>query len=534
MSITVRDCLKLPSLRDAKVVAGHVGLDQYVAYVDVLEYAKVFAMTDQLFLNNGLIITAFVSVKDDVEAQCNAIRRLHEVGEVGIILYYVGIYLTRIDQRLIDVANELSFPIIVMPENSYSLRYSEVSVEIMHRIFEEQHSSERFVPNIMRQISKMRERQRNIGGILRLLSDQCHYSFLLLNQDGKQCSIATWPMTIDSELLAAIYELVETQTEFPHAFNWNDCGYTICRNTFRIQLGEEFSIFTLAASDSINENALDQVVEILKSSSDIWDIDLRRTVQDDLVRMVLNEQNGEAHRVAKALHFDLKPMRIMWVICPLPSNKESYSSEVGSKIKCELKEYLKDYQKKSIVDTFDSSVVAFMEDAKYLEMDKELGQSFIEFLHEKHPEVALVWCGGLDTVKDARMVYIQFEEHFNTACFIYPHKQVFTQRELSFACQCYEIAHGDPAVRDKILGALKVLQDGRDADDMIETISAYLVDADRNIVKTSKILHLHESTVKYRLNKIKQKLGYDIAEMPGTYTLYQALAIYRLLNEGMH
>lgn len=31
MNLTVRDCLNLPSLRDAKVVAGHAGLDQYVS-----------------------------------------------------------------------------------------------------------------------------------------------------------------------------------------------------------------------------------------------------------------------------------------------------------------------------------------------------------------------------------------------------------------------------------------------------------------------------------------------------------------------
>lgn len=532
MSITVRDCLTLPSLRDAKVVAGHAGLDQYVAYVDVLEYAKVFAMTDQLFLNNGLIITAFTSVKDDVEAQCKAIRRLHEVGEVGIILYYVGIYMTCVDQRLIDIANELSFPVIVMPENSYSLRYSEVSVEIMQRIFEERNNVERFVPDIIRQISKMRERQRNIGSILRLVSDRCHYSFLLLNQDGRQCSMATWPMTIDSELLATVYELVEAQEMYPYTFFWNDCGYTICKNSFKTQLNEEFYIFTLAASDSINENAIAQVVEILQSSSEIWNIDLRRTVQDDLVRMILNEQNGEAHRVAKALHVDLKPMRIMWVISPLPAKREAYSSEIGSKIKYELKEYLKDYQKKCIVDTFDSSVVAFMEDSKHLELDRELDQSFIDFLSERHPDMALVWCGGLDTVKDAQLVYIQFEEHFDTACLIYPNKMVFTQRELNFASNCYEIAHGDLTIRNKLLLTLRPLQDSRDAQDMLETLSTYLIDTDKNIVKTSKILHLHESTVKYRLNKIKLKLGYDIAEMPGMYTLYQALAVNRLLGDG--
>ena len=76
---------------------------------------------------------------------------------------------------------------------------------------------------------------------------------------------------------------------------------------------------------------------------------------------------------------------------------------------------------------------------------------------------------------------------------------------------------------------LKPLQ-GRDEKTAIDTLSAYLIDADKNIAATAKYLHVHESTVKYRLNNIKRKLGYDIAEMPGVYSLYKALALNRLLH----
>lgn len=529
MNLTVRDCLNLPSLRDAKVVAGHAGLDQYVSYVDVLEYAKVFAMADQLFLNNGLIITAFTSVKDDVEAQCNAIRRLYEVGEVGIILYYVGIYLPRVDQRLIDVADDLAFPIIVMPENSYALRYNEVSEEIMFKLFEERRKSTRFVPNILRQISMMRERQRSIGGVLRLLSDQCHYSFLLLDKDGRECSMATWPMTLDSGLLNTIYDIVERGAEFPQSFSFKNCEYTISKNNIRSRLQEAFQLFTISGSDSVDENNLLQAAEVLQSSYDIWSNDLRRPTLDDLVRMVLNEQNGDIYRVAESLCFDLQPMRIMWVISPLPSMKTTYNFSQGSEIKYMIKEFLQNNRKTFIVDTFDSSVVAFMNNAKYLEFDKDLGDTFISFLQKNYPDMALLWCSGTDSVQDARLIYILFEEHFSTACSIWPHKRVFTQRDLHFACSCYETVHGESAAREAALSVLKPLQARRDTKDMLETLAVYLIDADKNTAKTAKILHVHESTVKYRLNKIKQDLGYDVSEMPGTYNLYQALAMNRLI-----
>lgn len=152
MSITVRDCLKLPSLRNAEVLAGHAGLDQYVSTVSVLEYAKTFAMANPLFLGNEIILTAFISIKDDVDAQCEAIRRLHAVGEAAIVLYYVDYYMENVDQKLISVANELDFPLIVMPRNDYSLRYSDVITEVLMHIFRDQQNETRFATQLLQQI----------------------------------------------------------------------------------------------------------------------------------------------------------------------------------------------------------------------------------------------------------------------------------------------------------------------------------------------------------------------------------------------
>lgn len=87
MSISVADCLQLPALREASVIAGHGGLCQSVSSVSVLEYARISALAEELFLGNELILSAFTSVMDNVDEQISAIHRLHEVGEVGLVLY---------------------------------------------------------------------------------------------------------------------------------------------------------------------------------------------------------------------------------------------------------------------------------------------------------------------------------------------------------------------------------------------------------------------------------------------------------------
>lgn len=227
MSITVRDCLKLPSLRNAEVLAGHAGLDQYVSTVSVLEYAKTFAMANPLFLGNEIILTAFISIKDDVDAQCEAIRRLHAVGEAAIVLYYVDYYMENVDQKLVQVANELDFPLIVMPRNDYTLRYSDVITEVLMHIFRDQQNETRFATQLLRQISMMREQQRSISGILRLLSDRCQYTFLLVDEDGRDCGFAPWPMSIDEGFRNSVYDHIDESDDFPITFLWKDCSYVI-------------------------------------------------------------------------------------------------------------------------------------------------------------------------------------------------------------------------------------------------------------------------------------------------------------------
>ncbi|MGI6318509.1 MAG: PucR family transcriptional regulator ligand-binding domain-containing protein, partial [Dethiobacteria bacterium] len=101
MAVTVADLLKLPSLRNAEVVAGRGGLQKIVSSISVLESVDPELLMEAHFHNDEfygseIVITSFINIKDDVELQCRNIRRLAEGGEVGLILYYVGIFMKEI------------------------------------------------------------------------------------------------------------------------------------------------------------------------------------------------------------------------------------------------------------------------------------------------------------------------------------------------------------------------------------------------------------------------------------------------------
>ena len=528
MSITVADCLKLPSLQDAKVIAGHNGLGKFVSSVSVLEYARVFAMADALFLGNELIITAFTSVMDDVEAQCNAIRRLHEVGESALVLYYVGYYLKSIDKRLIEIANELDFPLIMMPPNDYHLRYNEVITEVMEKIFEERKKSTRFVPLLLEQISAMRERQRNVSGILRILSDHLRYSFLLMDRDGRELGLATWPMSLSQELVDSFRDCADTMAQFPQAISYHDKGYEVRRRILNARHQKNLRLYALGEPDVMTEDALEQAGEVVETSYNLWREDLQKEDTDDLIRMILNEQNLDIYRIANRMRIDLHALRIMWVI--IPQGAPQHKSHDLSQQKQSVKEYLRANRKSAIVDSFDHGIVAFMDDAPYPGADGELAQDFMEQFVRAYPGSVLVWCGGLDSIMDTRKAYLLIEQYCSTARIIYPHQTIITHQNLVFSETCYNIVQGDNAAMLQHLSVLGPLQGQKDEADIWKTLAAYLIDTDKSVTRAAGLLHVHESTVKYRLNKINRRLGYDITQMPANYYLYRALAIKRLLD----
>ena len=380
----------------------------------------------------------------------------------------------------------------------------------MH-IFRDQQNETRFAAQLLRQISMMREQQRSISGILRLLSDRCQYTFLLVDEDGKDCGFAPWPMSINEEFRNSVYDHIDESDDFPVTFLWKDCNYVICKNSFATKMKSRFTLFSIMAAGTAEDTKLLQASEVLQSSYDIWDDDLRKKR-----RMILFVWFWSSPpRKYIGLQIQCVWISIRCVSCGSSALRRQKSIPMAVRT--------------GIVDTFDNSVVAFMNDDKYLEFDKDLCESLTKYLQEQYPGMILTWCGALDSITDAKRAYLLLEEYFPTACAIYAHKTVLTQRELSFAGNCHDTLHKATVLPEKYRLILKPLQ-GRDEKTAIDTLSAYLIDADKNIAAAAKYLHVHESTVKYRLNNIKRKLGYDIAEMPGVYSLYKALALNRLLH----
>jgi len=147
MSVYAEDLLNVPSLAGAEVVAGRGGLRKIISSISVLETVDSSVFTKTVFPNDvvkgsELVITGFLNARENFDLQLDAVKYLCRLGEAGIILFYIGLYVKDIDPRIIKYANDNDFLIICMPRGVPTLMYGDVIRDVMTAIVRDQITSE--------------------------------------------------------------------------------------------------------------------------------------------------------------------------------------------------------------------------------------------------------------------------------------------------------------------------------------------------------------------------------------------------------
>ena len=66
--------------------------------------------------------------------------------------------------------------------------------------------------------------------------------------------------------------------------------------------------------------------------------------------------------------------------------------------------------------------------------------------------------------------------------------------------------------------------------DSLKTLMTFLLDAKGNYDDCGKMLFVHKNTVKYRIKKISELIGYDVTVNSESYDVFMACMIYRLIH----
>lgn len=531
MSVTVADLLSLPSLRNARLAAGKGGLGKPVSSISVLEYAAPNLLQDELFQKNEfygseVVITGFMNIPEDVEAQCVNIRRLAAAGEVGLILFYVGIFMPRVDQALLMLADELDFPLIVMPEKQMNQRYSEVICEVMEAIFRDQNSAAGLVGDILQRISLLPEYQRTLDAVLRLLSDRIRTSAALADGARHVLSAANWPRTLELEPEKVLPVLPMLPESYGAPLELEGGRFLLYRCTLADTGTSGMELFLLREGAALPPETVRQAAEAVRLSVNLWGRGHDREVMGELVRAILRDEPLKMRRLADIFHVDVASIHSMWLLHGGVGRAERFQREALPL----AKEVLSHACNTLVADYYEDVLVIFMDWAEQAPDLAAMAEALCTQLTVSGLEGILTVCQDLPTTADVRSAYLTIQTALADAVRIWPDRRCYTLSEMTFAHTCREtVERGEKAVQ-QTLAPLAILRSRREEAELVRTLQVYLLDGGCSVTKTAERLFLHKNTVKYRMQQIQSRLGHPANKLPEVFPLYTACATERLLR----
>lgn len=126
MQFTVREALKLESLKESKVVAGHGGLDNPIRFVNVMEVPDI---SDWISEYEMILTTAYPFRNAD--HSWNKLIEELEIKKLSAFAIKTNRYITQIPDELIVMGNQLNIPIIELPPHT---RFDLIIKDIMREI----------------------------------------------------------------------------------------------------------------------------------------------------------------------------------------------------------------------------------------------------------------------------------------------------------------------------------------------------------------------------------------------------------------
>lgn len=526
MSLTVSQLMGLPSLRRAKVLAGHKSLSRIVTGVTVLEYSTPTDMQKHLFESidfsgSELILTGLCNIADDVDAQCDNIRRLALAGEVGMILYYVGLILPRVDARLIRLANELDFVLICMPEREPNLRYGEVIHEVMDAIVRDELADPSFALDLLEQMTKIPSSQQNGKTVLRITSDRLRASVAVTDAKHRVLSEAAWPRdrSVDWQALARSEAKHTGESAWPLGDEPNRWVY---RAALQSAGQERLYLFVLSEHGRLDAPLWKQVVEGVRLSMGIWGKTQGQTDLSELVRAIVLNEPTKMRRLGDLYHIDIASMRDMWIVRSLRGEDLSPWTRA-------LGELSALYTRVGLCEHYENDVLIFPLGSRTLREMDEWTRALTQLCAENGLTVRVTRCTLLQQAADVKYAYETNRDYLEDSVKVFPLRESFTSAEIEFVKECCEIAaQGKEAVR-RCTALLDPILRGKDGADIAATLAVYLLDKNSGITQTAAQLFVHKNTVKYRLQKASDLLGFRVGDVPQSKNLIYALALRRIL-----
>ncbi len=528
MSVTIEQALRLPSLRRAEVAGGAGGLDKPVLSVSVLECSETSEELDYLYQNidhaeGELAITSFYGIRNNVELQLETMKKLAGIGIVGLVLYYVGIVVPGIDDRLVRLADSMDFPLICMPPDDSNIRYSETISEVMEAVIKDQMNEKNYSMELLAQMSKLSEEQRTVDSMLYLVSNRLHVTVVLTDAEKHLLAMAAWPRSNKPDWKELKKHVPESGQTY-RSFLFGNHITHVYREDMNDGPESNFSLFMFSESKTIETLLWHQAADGISMGMSLWGKNHDRMGLRELVRAIIKDEPIKMRRIADLYHINISEINDMLIVHSIKNdNLSSYRNEILN--------ISADYAQIKMCEPYENDILLFYTGQPVLSDLENWSLAVEEYFRAIDKDVCITRCNNLQDTTDVKNAYYSNQAYIADARTVFNNKNVFSLPEIEFIKSCRIITDSGEESIERYLSSLRWLAESKDGDALIETLTSYFLDNKTNISETAKSLFVHKNTIKYRLRKISNILGIRIGEMPGSQNILYAVAIWRLLKK---
>ncbi|MDD3167877.1 MAG: PucR family transcriptional regulator [Eubacteriales bacterium] len=517
MKVTVKDCLELPVFKKALVIAGNQGLENRVSAISFLESGGFGSINTNMHKKNEMILTASFPERFNEESQLQIIRSMAESGEAALVLLSSEPSSKEWLHRVADLANELLFPIVLIPEKT-DTTYADVIDAVMEKVLYGDNFANRLISNTIFHLLNF-EKHSNFQSAAREAAINNNFQMVILSEDFNPIfSVETRHRTTIAEAIRAGIErdldksTVYTRIDINGALTyWGPVSIN----------GEKHYMFIVDNEDSYSPGEITKLAEILEIAMGMWKYSPVKDAKAEFIKAL--------RRGNKSLAFCLREEafgesdEILSVFCISGIVRDDCLKKITAFEKKTGYEVLKIHEGDEIY-----GIILRVSSEKSEEMAESCTELYRQL--QFNGSAIIFHVTGVDGIEGASDAYQLINEAWPFIQHIFPHQNIFTKYELALASNCINISIRSDSVKKNymdLIAPFKAVKEGK-GKQLLETLEIFVLDAGLNTSKTARMMNIHSNTVQYRLKRIREILQADMMGTTIIPGLTVALAVERI------
>jgi purine catabolism regulator len=535
--LTVAEALELEAFHGAQIVAGHRGTNRSIAWVHVVSGSDAAD-----WLNGGeLALTTIINMPPEQEEQRRYLHSMIDKGVVGLVVS-VGQALNNVPEYLMDIADARRFPLIEIP---YQTRFVDIARAVNERIVSENTAVLTRVIKIQKNLTELVLQGGGFSELAKTMADLLNHSISIETVDFEALAShnigavdearrytqqfgRTDPRLVNALEVQILPQIRRTRR---HAYvpAMPDVGLQMERILAPVVVqGDIYGYIWVIADDrpltDLDYMAIERgaTIAALMMVHQEAVLSAEQTVKGNLLaRLVQGEMSGRNVLTDQSLRFgvDLRqPYRAMLVEYPQATSQRILRlyRDVNNLFTAE--------SKAALIGQYAGQIMLL---AQTTEDPDKLIEDF-RSVTSREGKARIGVSSVHDGARNVRVAYTQCREVLEITRRMHQHGPNVYFDHLGFLHALY---HAGPKALEgnPHIPLLRELVKENQAD-LFNTLETYL-DAGGNGVSTAELLHIHRSTLNYRLERIKDICKVDLSDPSVRMNLQVALKLLRLFEE---